>query len=61
MSCIASLDELEPETREAIEASMAANWRCCIPLKDGTFSVCDYHEGYDEGVAAMRERLEQRA
>lgn len=51
MSAMVNPSSLEPETVEAVEACSA-----CDSDREPLWWVCDYHEGFDVGVAMMRER-----
>lgn len=48
---------LEPETRQHIQQLVATGHPCGCHDRGARWFICDYHEGYDEGVAAMRSRV----
>ena len=49
-------DRLEPETRADIERLRKNNMPCTCEQRGERLHLCDYHEGYDDGVVARRER-----
>jgi len=48
----------EPETMDSIRLGRMVTGRCgCQVRARGGFFLCDYHEGYDDAIDAMKQRF----
>lgn len=57
MTTIRVYANLEPETRADIEARRKDGDPCgCHRLAEGEWSICDWHDGYEDGVVRMKLR-----
>ena len=50
--------QLEPETLEHILYLETQSVGPCCDKRGDLWHLCTYHQGYDDGVARMREHLE---
>lgn len=56
MSTTMKYSDLEPETRENIEYMRQQMPTCACHPRGDRWHICDYHEGYDDGVAFFKLR-----